>query len=225
MVDSPLRTTLLVIAALFLTTPIWAPALDVTGAEHQYHSAPVTVEDNRIQVEEPRVNGFEGIDCFQAVRESRLCAFEARLLEGSSNQSVGPSVENTSRYGLYAQDQYVAVDADGQVFERTWVLNESAGTYELGLQRANASRVLEEIARPVGEHPRPVRRAVETGSAWTEESLSEPQLVTSDGRTYIVYDRGRRTFLSEKPLVERLFELLSMGIGLLLFDRTRRMEW
>lgn len=226
MADNALRAALFVVAAVFLTTPVWAPALDITGSEYQYHSAPVTAADNRIQVEgyNPGLNDFEGIDCFNEVDESRRCAFETRLLDGS-NQSVGPTVENTSRFGLSTREQYVAVDASGQVFERTWVYNESAEEHELGLQRANASRVLEAIAEPVGDHDRPIRRTVETGSTWADEPLSGPQLVTSDGATYIVYDPYTRTFLSEKPFVERLLELVSIGIGLLLFYRTRQMEW
>jgi hypothetical protein len=94
--------------------------------------------------------------------------------------------------------------------------------YVLGLERVNASEVLEEIARPVDQRSKPVRRTVETGSAWADESLSEPVLVTSSGRYYIVYTAGTRSTLSEKPFTERVFELVSIGVGILLFDRARR---
>lgn len=227
MVDDSLRVALLCIAAIFLTTPVWAPALDVTGNEYEYYAAPVTAEDNRIQVEgyNPGLRDFEGIDCFKEFRESRQCAFEAELLDGAATAGVGPTVEDTNPHTLSVGEQYVAFDATGRVYERTWEQNESSGAYELGLQRANASRVLEEIAGPVGEHDRPIRRAVRAGPTWADEHLEEPQLVTAGEQTYIVYAPYTRSGLSEKPFVERLFELGAIGIGLLLFERTRRMEW
>lgn len=225
MVDSPRRTVLLALAVLCVMTPVWAPALDITGREYQYRAALVTVEDERVRVvgDHPHLAGFDGIDCFHERFPSRRCGFESRLIDESSIRAPYPNVRHVSGDpSLATREQYVAFAGHGQVFERTTQWNDSAGAYVLGLARVGGSEVLEEKARPVDQHARPIRQTVRTGSAWADEPLSEPVLVTSSGRYYVVYTGNTRSSLSEKPLTERVFELLSIGVGLVLFDRARR---
>ncbi|MDS0259364.1 hypothetical protein NDI56_08170 [Haloarcula sp. S1CR25-12] len=225
MADPLRRTALLVMAALFITTPVWGPALDITGRDYQYQAALVTVDDNRIQVEgdHSELNGFDAIDCFEEPRHSRRCAVESRIVNGSSIQAPYPGARNGARSSrLDVREPYVAFADTGRVYERTTGWNDSAEAYVLGLERTNASRVFELYSQPVGQSARPVRRTVETGSAWADDSLSEPVLVSSSGRYYIVYVADTRSTLGEKPLTERLFELISFGIGILLFERARR---
>lgn len=120
---------------------------------------------------------------------------------------------------LDAPERHVAFPGDGRVFERTTGWNGSAGTYVLDLERANATRVLERASRPVDQYPPPVGRAVETGSSRADEQLEDPVLVESGGRYYSVSTTGTRTFLSEKPFTERLFELVAIAAGAILLWR------
>lgn len=64
----------------------------------------------------------------------------------------------------------------------------------------------------------------QTGFSPTSSDLPEPEptLVTSSGRYYVVYTAGTRTFLSERPLTERLFELGAIAAGALALRRAWR---
>ena len=225
MVGTPRRLALLAIGALLVTTPVWAPALDVTGRDYEYRAALVTVEDDQLEVpgRHPRLAGLENVDCFHEREPSRRCGFESRLLNGSSLRAPYPGVRHVAGDpSLETSERYVAFAGDGRVFERTTEWNDTAGTYVLGLERVDAGRVLDDAARPVDEYARPVRRTVATGSARADEPLPEPTLVTSSGRYYVVYTAGTRTFLSELPLTERLLELGAIAAGALALRRAWR---
>lgn len=210
---------------LLVTAPIWAPPLDVTGEEYEYSATLVTVDDNRLDVprEPPRPSGIPGVDCFESYAPSRLCGFDSTLVDGPPSEAPYPGLRHVAgEPSLVAPDRYVAFTGDGRVYERTTAWNDSAETYVLGLERANATRVLERGSLPVRDYPAPVRRAVETGSASADEPLSEPVLVASSGRYYAVYTTGSRTFLSERPFTERLFELVAVLGGATLLASGRR---
>lgn len=223
MASVPRRRLPLILGVVLVTVPIWTPVLDITGREHQYRSAPVTVENNRIQVvgDTPRLGAVEHVDCFHAHMPSRQCGFESHLINRSPVQAPYPGVRHVSgEPSLHASEQYVAFADDGRLFRRTTGWNDSAQAYVLRLERVNATKVLAEIVRPASSYRPPIRRAVEDGSAWAEESLSEAALVSSsDGRYYVVYETRTRSFLSEKPVTERVFELLAVSIGILLILR------
>lgn len=215
---------LLALGVLLLTTPIWAPPLDVTGPEYEYSAALVTVEENRVDVprDPPRPRSVPNIDCFPATSPSRLCGFESRLVGSPPVEAPYPGVSHIAgNPTLDAPERYVAFPDDGRVFERTTAWNASAGTYVLNLRRANATRVLEEASRPVGQYSAPVRRAVKTGSSRANEPLADPILVTSSGRYYAVYTTGTRTILSEMPFTERVFELAAIVGGAALLWRAK----
>lgn len=220
MTRSRRHRALLVLGVLLLTTPIWAPPLDVTGPDYQYSAALVTVEENRVDVprEPPRPRSVPSIGCFPAPSPSRLCGFESRLVGSPPVEAPYPGVRHIAGDPtLDAPERYVAFPDDGRVFERTTAWNASVGAYVLDLRRANATRVLEEASRPVGQYSSPVRRAVETGSSRAAEPLADPILVTLSGRYYAVYTTGTRSTLSEMPFTERVFELVAIvgGAGFL----------
>jgi hypothetical protein len=222
MADAPRRSILLVVGVVLVTVPLWAPVLDVTGHDYEYRAAQVVVDDNRVSLagEHLRLAGVEDVDCFHEREPSRRCGFESRLLDGASMRAPYPGVRHVrGDPSLATSERYVAFAGDGRVFERTTEWNDSAGTYVLGLTRANASRVVAHVARPVSQYDRPIRRAVETGAARADDPLAEHELVEADGRYYVVYDAGRRTFLSAKPLTERLFEAVAVLAGVAAFRR------
>ena len=222
MAGTPRQRALLVLGVLLVTTPVWAPPLDVTGPEYEYRAALVTVEENRLEVprESPRPRSVPGIDCFPAPTPSRLCGFESGLIGSQPVAAPYPGVRHTAGDpSLEAPERYVAFPGDGRVFERTTEWNGSADAYVLGLRRANATRVLERASRPVGRYPAPVGQAVETGSARTDEPISGTVLVASSGRYYAVYTTGTETVLSEMPFTERVFELVAVLGGAALLWR------
>lgn len=220
--DTLRQRVLLVLGVLLLTTPLWAPPLDVTGPDYEYRAALVTVEENRVDVprEPPLPRSVPSIDCFPAPEPSRLCGFEAGLIGSPSVKASYPGGRHVvGGPSLEAPEQYVAFPRDGRVFERTTEWNESIDTYVLDLRRANATRVLEKASRSVGQYPAPVRRAVHTGSAQADEPLPDPILVTSSGRYYAVYTTRTETILPEKPFIERVFELVAILSGAVLLLR------
>lgn len=224
MTSRPRRRLLLGLGLLLVTVPLWAPPLDVTGAEYEYSAALVTAEDNRLDVprDPPRLDGIPNVDCFEAHSPSRLCGFESTLVDAPPSEVRYPGLRHVAgEPTLAAPGRYVAFTGDGRVYERTTAWNDSAGTYVLGLERANATRALAQASRPVQQYPGPVREAVEAGSARADEPLSEPVLVASSGRYYAVYTTGTGTFLSERPLTERLFELVAVLVGAVLLATGR----
>ncbi|WP_423750810.1 hypothetical protein [Salinirarus marinus] len=222
---SPRRTLLLALGLVLVTVPLWAPPLDVTGDDYDYRAAQVAVDDNRLSIpgRHPWLAGVEGVDCFHEQSPSRRCGFESRLLDGAAVRAPYPGVRHVAGDPtLVASERYVAFSGDGRVFERTTEWNDSAEAYVLGLERADASRVVDGVARPVAQYNYPIRQTVKTGSARAADPLSEPELVESSGRYYVVYEAGTRTFLSANPLTERLLEWVAVVAGVLAFRRAWR---
>jgi hypothetical protein len=222
MVPLSRRRVLLAVGVVLVTVPLWAPALDVTGHDHEYRTADVVVDDNRVSVpgRHVRLTGLDGVDCFAEREPSRRCGFEARLLAGDTVRADYPNLRHVSGDpSLAAPERYVAFSGDGRVFERTTAWNESAGTYVLGLDRVSAARVLDEAARPLAVQPDPVRRAVATGSVRADEPLDDSRLVETGDGYVLVYGAGPRTLLSAAPGAERVFEALAVLGGLLAFAR------
>ena len=205
-----------------MTTHVWAPPLDATGPDYEYHAALVVADDNRLEIPRgpPRPDKVPGTDCFQEPTASRRCQFEAHLVGASSRTVSAPVIPpGSGKPSLGAADSYVAFTGDGHVFERTTTWNESADASVLGLERADASEVLERLARPVEQHPAPVRQTVSTGSTHASEPLPEPVLAESSGRYYLVYSTATEPLLPESPFLEQLFELAGTVAGAVLLWR------
>jgi hypothetical protein len=218
----PRRFALLAVGLLLVTTPVWAPLLDVTGRDYQYRAARVSVEDDRLRIpgDHPRLAGLDDVDCFHERLPSRRCGFESRLIDGSSVAATYPGVRHVAGDpSLDASEPYVAFAGDGRVFRRTTGWNDAAGRFVLGLERVNASRALADAAHPVEQYAPPVRRAVERGSSQADDPLAEPALVTAGGRYYVVYTAGTRSVLSAEPRTERSFELGAVVAGVLALRR------
>lgn len=215
---SPRQYAVLILGLLLVTTPIWAPPLDITGRDYEYRSTPVTVENNRIEVpaDPSQARAIADIGCFQRPLPSRLCGFESVLRNGSAIGAPYPGVRHVAGDpSLESPNRYVAF-SDGRVFERTTGWNDTTEEYVLGLQRANATHALAESASPARQYSKPVRRAVGTGSARADDPLAEPVLVERDDRYYSVHTARSRSFLSAQPRTERLLELIAVASGALL---------
>jgi len=219
---TPRRLLLLGLGVLLVTAPVWTPPLDATGPDYEYRAALVTVDDNRLEIlrESPRPDGMAGVDCFQEPASSRLCGFEAHLLETESNNVSAPvTPPDATEPSPKGEEPYVAFTGDGRVFERTATWNASREEFVLGLERADASEVLWRLSSPADQYPAPVQQTVSTGSARANDPLAEPVLVESSGRYYLVYTTGSQTLLPENPLVERLLELVGTVVGAVLLWR------
>jgi hypothetical protein len=222
MVESHRTVAILVLALALVTVPVWAPPLDVTGRDYEYRSTEVTVSNNSLSIpgRAPRLTAFEDVSCFRSLEPTRRCGFEGQLVDGDTVTVDYPGVRHVSGDPLLASaERYVAFPGDGRVFRPTTGWNESRDAYVLGLERVNASRVLDEASRPLDSVRGPVRRAIESGSARVDEPLDEPRLVDTASGYAIVYETGTRSFLSEKPLTERLFETVSIIAGVALLRR------
>jgi hypothetical protein len=228
MTTTPRRLALLAVATLLITTPVWAPAADVTGSDYEYRAALVTVEDNRLEVvgDHPRLDGIDGVDCLRERLPTRLCAFESALLDDSARRAPYPGVRHVAGDpSLDSPERYVAFPGDGRVFRRTTGYDDSQEAYILRLERVDATDVLAEQATSIDAVSRPVRETVETGSARVDsDPITEPILVTTNGRFYVVYSAGQQSFLSEKPLTERLFELGAIALGIVTLRRAWAMK-
>jgi hypothetical protein len=202
----------LVLGLLLVTTPIWAPPLDVTGRDYEYRSTPVTVENNRLEASDSKsqVRTIADIGCFKHPRPSRLCGFESALINASAISAPYPGVRHVAgEPSLESPHRYVAF-GDGRVFERTTGWNDTTEAYVLALHRANATHALAESASPARQYPQPIQRAVETGSARADDPLGEPVLAERDDSYYSIHTARSRSFLSAQPRTERLLELIAV---------------
>lgn len=220
---SPSRRTALVAAGLLLVSvPLWAPAADVTGQDYEYRAVDLVVAENRVHVpDDPvRVESPRGLDCFHEVVPSRRCGFEARLLDDGPLPADYPNVRHVSgEPSLEFRERYVAFAGDGRVLRRTTGWNGSAGAYVLGLERANASEAVEAVSVDADRVDPPVRRAARTGSARADDPLAAGRIVDTGDGYRLVYGVGRRSLLSEEPLLERLLEFGAILAGLVALQR------
>ena len=219
MIDIPPRIALIIFALVLITVPFWAPPLDITGTEYEYSATQLTVEDDRVQVQQdsPRLRQIDGLDCFGERSPTRICGFESGLVAETSRFAPYPGVRHVAGDpSLVSQDRYLAFPSDGRVFKRGTGWNESAQSYRLTLERVSASQALEDVSRPVDQYSPAVQRAVKTGASQSQTNLQEAVVVDASGRYYAVYTSGTASLLSEEPDSERVLGLLTVIIGAVL---------
>jgi hypothetical protein len=229
------RELTVVLALLLIAVPIWAPALDVTGADYRYEVADLSTEDGKLVVDAPQgsyIEDVDGIDCFdRSLDFARRCLYDGGALDGNVT-GVNPNVirvsgpvagdELTRRTG---SDEYVMLGDEIHRRSTTFVsANESTGVIvELGVDRVDPAMALDDVARAEDRVSDAAKRAVREGSITTDEPIADAnEVLALDGDYYVVYEAGRSSPLSEKPAVERTLEALSAAAGAGLLLRRRR---
>ena len=212
------RTTRLVLGALLVLTPLWGPALDLTGPDYTYEATEIVVEDDRLDVrdEDARRELFDGVDgfaCFYDIGPSRYCTLESATLDGRVEVD-NPNVQYSSSGHLDNPDQYLAY-YDGRVFEyhSTW----EDGTYVVWTDRVSASKALETVAGRAQFYPNPVTTAIREGSVTTDDELwpreDGARVVELDGRTYLVYQTGVSESMDANAQFENILTWFAVVFG------------
>lgn len=217
---------LLAIGVIFLSVPLWAPVLNVTGTDYAYERTDVNVEGDEITIEETgHGTTVAQIACFGSMpdRENRVCRLGRALTRG--NVSAPSDIVSLTGSLRPSAPRYVAYGARGQPYRRTVSFNHTTNEYVLGLEPISAERVLEQTADSTVRRPA-VRSALETGTGRSGEPFFDDAgrlYETEDG--YAIVDLPHRdTFLSAKPIVERGFEAIFVGIGAVVVFRVGRRE-
>jgi hypothetical protein len=209
---------LLAVGIALLATPVWAPALDVTGQDYVYRSVDLRVVDGELRVNDSDVAGrgptptdqFACMDPLAAI-EDRGCLLEARLRNDTAAAVGGAPNLSFPKYAVFG--------AGGPVYRRT--VDESAGRDAVGLERVDPATALADESHD----PRrgPVRRALQNGRVRTADPVDlgsdDSTVYAHEGGYAVVYEASTPTGLSEQPGVERGFELLAVLLGAALVFR------
>jgi hypothetical protein len=224
--ESPTRSATLLVGLLLVTVPLYAPLFDVTGTDYRYEASELTVEDNRLAfVDDPPrglYHGVSGFDCYFATVE-RSCALEAATLDDPVT-ATHPTIIEASGAGFLDTDEPYLAYNDGRVFAYTAEWNQSERAFVLGVERTDASTALDRVARSARYAPAPILTAIRSGAAraadplWDDESR-EARVVELDGDYYVVSQAPRSGLLSEKPLLERILEGISVVLGVSVLAR------
>lgn len=223
--NSPSRRHVrLLVGLLLVTSPLYAPALDVTGHDYEYRSTRVVAEDDRVRVVNGSdlplyYGGVDGIDCLYEYPISRLCVHDAGLLNGTRRADHPDVLAVTGRAPIHADERYVAFTNDGAVYERTadW----QSGNYVVGLERVSAEKALDDVATHPDHVSPQVLTAIEERSVRTDARLSDAnRLVKTTDGYFVVYEESRRAgFLDAKPKTERYLEWFAVLLGAALLYR------
>jgi len=208
---------LLAVGIVLLTTPVWAPALDVTGPDYVYRSAEVTTPDGDV-----RLNTSEGgffasptdqVACMDPIgaEEDRGCLLEARL----RNETV--TVRGNAAPDL-SSPEYFVMGSSGPIYRR---VDTESEPHRLRLERTDPEAAL---ANASFDARRPaIERALDEGEVQTSEPLGlgddGSNLYAHDGGYAVVYEAATPVWLSPKPAVERGFELVAVLVGAALVFR------
>jgi len=208
---------LLVVGIALLTTPVWAPALDVTGPDYVYRSTEVVVDDGEIQLNTTDGGFFasptDQVACMDPIgaEEDRGCLLEERL----RNETV--TVRGNAAPDLSSPDYFV-VGSAGPVYRRVETESEP---HRLGLERVDPESALANASYD----PRrgAVERALSEGEVQTADPLGlgddRSTLYAHEGGYAVVYEAATPVWLSPKPAVERGFELVAVILGAALVFR------
>jgi hypothetical protein len=211
---------LLAVGIALLVTPVWAPALDLTGPDYVYRSTEVTVVDGEV-----RLNASDGgavasptdqIACMDPVDapEDRGCLLEARLEDGSA--TVGA---NTAPH--LSSPEYFVFGSAGPIYRRVETEGEP---HRIGLERVDPEPALASASH----EPRRavVERALRTGEVRTSDPVGlgddGSSLYAYGGGYAVVYEATTPVWLSAKPAVERGLEALTVLLGAVLVFRVGR---
>lgn len=219
--DSTRRHARLLVGLLLVTSPLYAPALSLTGDEYEYRSTRVVADENRLSIVNGSdfslfYDGVDGLDCFYEYPVSRLCVHDAGLLNGTRNADHPNVISVTGSPPIHADERYVAFTNDSPTYQRTadW----RNGHYVIGLERVSAAKALEDVAVHRDHVSQKVLTAIERESIRTDEPLADANSVvkTSDGY-FVVYEQGRRSgLLDANPVQERLLEWIAVLFGAVL---------
>jgi hypothetical protein len=220
--------TLLAAGLVLLTVPLWAPVADVTGPDHVYRTAPVTVDGDGLRMDSTGYVGgpTDQVACLSSratVEFDRGCFLEATLRDGNATVRY-PAVGSFSGSPTVEAPRYVVFGTSGPVYRRTLRYDAGTNAFELGLSRVEPEAALAEASLD-GDRARPaVRRALRTGQVRTDAplGLGDGRLYAYDGGYAVVYEAGERTFLSAEPLLERLLEAATVALGALAVYRAGR---
>ena len=211
---------LLGVGIALLTTPLWAPALDLTGPDYVYHSTEVTIADGEV-----RLNASDGgaiasptdqVACMDPLdaTEDRGCLLEARLENESTTVSANAAPHLSS-------PEYFVFGRAGPIYRRA-----ESGTepHTVGLERVDPAAALANVSHD------PRRAVVERALGTGEVRTSDPVDLGEDGSTLyaygggyaVVYEAATPVWLSAKPAVERGFEALAVLFGTALVFRVGR---
>ncbi|KAB1186556.1 MULTISPECIES: hypothetical protein [Haloferax] len=219
------QTRRILFGVFLVLTPLWGPALDLTGPDYTYESTEIVVEDNRLVIpdEDDRrdlFTGVAGFACFYDLGPSRYCTLEATTLNGRVEVD-NPNVQYSSSGHLSTADNYLTY-YDGRVFayNSTW----EDGHYVLWTERVSAAAALETVADPASSFPDAAVTAVREGTVTTDEELwpSEDgaRVVELDGEFYLVYQSGVHESLNDNAQFEELLTWFAVVFGAaMLFGR------
>lgn len=220
----------LAVGLALVLVPLWAPALSVTGPDHVYRTAEVTVDGDEVRLNHSRLatGPTEQVACLSPeASPSRLrgCFLESTLRHGNATVEY-PYIESFRGTVQAPPPRYVVFGATGEAYRRTISYNESRSAFVVGLRPADPEAALSAASHDPAHGDPAVRRALRTGSARTDESLElgPGRLYAYEGRYRMVYEAAQPVFLSEKPGVERGFEAVAVALGGLLLFRAGR-DW
>jgi hypothetical protein len=211
---------LLAVGIALLTTPVWAPALDLTGPDYVYRSTEVTAADGEIRLNTSD-GGFSAtptdqVACLDVVgaQEDRGCLLEARLRNGSVTVPANAAPQ-------FSTPEYFVLGSAGPVYRRVETESEP---HRVGLERVDPESAL---ANASFDPRRPaVERALREGRVRTGEPIGlgddGSDLYAYDGGYAVVYEAATPVGLSAKPAVERGFEALAVLLGTVLVFRVGR---
>ncbi|CQR50835.1 MULTISPECIES: hypothetical protein [Haloferax] len=217
------------LAVLLIFTPLWGPALGLTGPTYTYESAEIGVEDNRIVVPDRDARsglwyGIDGFACSLGSSVTRYCALEAATLNGTLTVDH-PDVKFGS--GHLDADELYLVYYDGRVFEResTW----EDGRYVLSTARVSAAAALDHLARPPDQYPT-AWAAIEDGSATADHELwstgAGARVFELDGDYFLVYRTAVDRPLPSSPAAEEALTWFAVVLGsAMLFGRDSDDNW
>lgn len=211
---------LLAVGIALLATPVWAPALDLTGPDYVYRSTDVAVADGEV-----RLNASDGgtiagpadqVACMKPIYadEDRGCLLEARLENGSVTVPA-----NTAPH--LSSPEYFLLGRAGPIYRRVETETEP---HRVGLERVDPESALANASY----EPRRVvvERTLREGRVRTSDSVDlgddESTLYAYDGGYAVVYEATTPVWLSAKPAVERGFEALAVLLGAALVFRVGR---
>ncbi|ELK56054.1 hypothetical protein D320_01278 [Haloferax sp. BAB-2207] len=218
------------LAVLLIFTPLWGPALGLTGPTYTYESAEIRVEDNRLVVPDRDArselwHGIDGFACSVGSSVTRYCALEAATLNGTLAVDH-PDVQSSSSGHLDVEERYLAY-YDGRVFEResTW----EDGRYVLSTARVPAAAALDEVARPPDRYPT-AWTAIEDGSGTADREPwptdAGARVFEVDGDYYLVYRTGVDHPLPSSPAAEEALTWFAVVLGsAMLFGRDDDDDW
>lgn len=224
------------VAVALIAGPVWASALHLAEPSHRYERVEITTDGGRgiglagDAVVLPDLKVSDRIRCV-VPRESRICAFEEHLAEGRTVATDAYSAPNRSEPFLSHQTDYDYVVLGEEVYETSYVVNESARSeggssrIDLALEPIPPETALEDASIDATEEPDrvpdPVLVAARTGSATTHRDVDVPEepIEVDGGRYYRVYQTGPVPYPEREEIADGLLTYVAPLVGVLWLRR------